>query len=71
MDKMFKNYLSRHWHLTLLVLAISTIALFKHLISGTDWDVVVPALIGAFRAGDVFDTWLNKKQNADLGDHHV
>lgn len=63
MSRFLQNCLSRHWLLTLAVVAISSIGLFKHLISGTDWAAIVSALTATFRGGDVLDTWLNPRDN--------
>jgi hypothetical protein len=65
-QRLLQNYLSRHYHLTVAVLAISTYALIKHLISGDNFVEVATGILTCFRAGDAVDTWLRGRQNGSL-----
>jgi hypothetical protein len=64
-DGILAKYLSRHYHLVLLVIGIGTMALFRHLVSGTEWATVATCAIGTFRVGDAVDTWIHAKKVPD------
>jgi uncharacterized membrane protein YjjP (DUF1212 family) len=55
------KYLSRNYHLVLLVIGISAVALFQKLISGGEWATIATATIAAFRAGDAVVEWIHKQ----------
>lgn len=57
------KFLSRHFHLTVFVLVVSSIALFNRFMSGAEWVAVSTCAITAFRIGDVFDTYAHTRQN--------
>lgn len=57
------SYLSRHYHLTVIALAVSVVALWKGLINGGQWVAIASCALTQFRVGDVFDTWVKGRQN--------
>jgi uncharacterized membrane protein YjjP (DUF1212 family) len=60
-DNVFAKYLSRNYHLVLLVIGISAVALFYKLISGGEWVAIASACVAAFRAGDAVVEWLHTR----------
>jgi uncharacterized membrane protein YjjP (DUF1212 family) len=60
-DSLVAKYLSRNFHLVLLVIGISAVALFSRLITGGEWVAVSGACITAFRAGDAMVEWLHSR----------
>jgi hypothetical protein len=64
-----QNYLSRHYHLTWFVLIVSSVALFKGLISGEVWATISGGALACFRLGDAVDTYLRSGQNTANGNH--
>lgn len=65
MGGMLSKYLSRHYHLTVFVLGTGATALFTGHMSGGEYTALCGGALGAFRAGDVFDTWLHGKDNGN------
>lgn len=62
-DSVIAKYLSRNYHLVLLVICVSAVAMFKHLMSGGEWVAVSTAVVTAFRAGDAMVEWLHKRDD--------
>lgn len=53
--------MSRHWQLTVFVTLVSIVALFMGKLDGGSFSMVVGTVIGSFRVGDAFDTWVREK----------
>lgn len=56
----WQRFLSRHFWLTVALLVISTVALWRHLLSGADFAGVASALTAVFRFGDAADTYVRE-----------
>ena len=61
MNNALSKYFSRNYHLVLLVISISAVALFHHLITGVEWASIATACVTAFRAGDAMVEYLHKR----------
>ena len=60
-DSILAKYLSRNYHLVLLVIGVSALGLFYRLISGGEWVAVASACVAAFRIGDAVVEWIHKQ----------
>jgi hypothetical protein len=60
MPQISTKYLSRHWQLTVFVVLVSVVALFMGKLDGMSFAAVVGTVIGSFRAGDAFDTYVRE-----------
>lgn len=59
-DRFVASYLSRNFHLVLIVLGISTWALFTGRLTGVSWATLAGTLVTTFRAGDAVVNWIHK-----------
>jgi hypothetical protein len=60
-DGLLTKYLSRNYHLAVLVIGVSAFGLFRHLVSGGEWASIALGVITAFRAGDAMVNWLQTR----------